>query len=211
MVPQQTGVLPIMRQQVQPAFRHADMQSQQPWIMAVQPASPLVQVTTQPSLVISHLHMPIIRLQLQTIIPFIMHVQEHIPPASIVHRFCIMARAMASSQEQVIFIPPWTFSNIILQRGTIIMVGAAGAVPIPGMAVVPIPGMPMPGIAIPVRSIIIVPVIILTPWVTKLPNERSNGLGRRTSPALPEKTRQIDCPRLSRSQTVLGFPTGNIT
>jgi len=30
MVPQQTGVPPIIRQQVQPAFRHAIMQSQQP-------------------------------------------------------------------------------------------------------------------------------------------------------------------------------------
>src|SRR5262249_33136465 len=74
--------------------------------MAMQPASPLVHVQTQPSLVISHLHMPIIRLQLHTIMPFIMQVHEHMLPASIVNRFCIMARATASSHVQVIFIPP---------------------------------------------------------------------------------------------------------
>lgn len=160
-VPQQTGVLPIIRQQVQPAFRQAAMQSQQPWIMAMQAASPLVQVTMQPSLVISVLHMPIIRLQLQQTMPFIMQQQEHMPPASMVQRFCIIARATGSSQTQVIFIPPAHFSIIILQRGTIIMFGAIGEAGV-GMAAVP---MLMPGIDIPmpVRSIIIVLVIILTP------------------------------------------------
>ena len=163
MVPQQTGVPPIIRQQVQPAFRQAIMHSQQPWIMAMQAGSPLVQVTTHPSLVISVLHIPITRLQLQQTIPFIMQLHEHMPPASMVHRFCIMARATASSHTQVIFIPPDIFSTVILQRGTIIMFGAMGAVPIPGMLVMP--GMPMPGIPIPVRSIIIVLVIFPSPWV----------------------------------------------
>jgi hypothetical protein len=165
MVPQQTGVPPIIRQQVQPAFRQAVMQSQQPWIMAMQAGSPLVQVMTQPSLVISILHMPIIMLQLHTIMPFIMQQQEHMPPASMVHRFCIMARAAASSHTQVIFIPPDIFSTVIRQRGTIIMFGAMDDVPIAGIP--PMPGMPMPGIPIPVRSIIIVLVMFPTPWVTK--------------------------------------------
>jgi len=160
-VPQQTGVLLIIRQQVQPALRQAVMQSQQPWIMAMQAASPLVQVTTQPSLVISVLHMPIIRLQVQQTMPFIMQEQEHIPPASMVQRFCIIARATASSQMQVIFMPPWHFSIIILQRGTIIMLGAIGWAAA-GIAAEPIP---MPGMPIPARSIIIVPVIILTSLV----------------------------------------------
>jgi hypothetical protein len=164
MVPQQTGVPPIIRQQVQPAFRQAIMQSQQPWIIAMHAGSPLVQETTHPSLVISVLHMPIMRLQLQQTIPFIMQQHEHMPPASMVHRFCIMARATASSQTQVIFIPPDIFSTVILQRGTIIMFGAMGAVPMPG--IVDIPGMPMPGIPIPVRSIIIVLVMFPTPWLT---------------------------------------------
>jgi hypothetical protein len=158
-VPQQIGVPPIMTQQVQPALRHEAMQSQQPWIIAMQPASPLVHVMMQPSLVMSHLHMPIIKLHVQQVMPFIMQVHEHMPPASIVQRFCIMARATASSHTQVIFIPPWHFSMVILQRGTIIMLGAIGVLVMPGIGELPMPGIPMP---IPVRSIIIVPVIILT-------------------------------------------------
>jgi hypothetical protein len=170
MVPQQTGVPPIIRQQVQPAFRQAIMQSQQPWIMAMQAGSPLVQVTTQPSFVISVLHIPIIRLQVQQTMPFIMHEHEHIPPASMVQRFCIIARATASSHEQVIFMPPVIFSTVILQRGTIIMFGAMGAAPMPGIGFVPMLGMPMP-----VRSIIIVLVIILTPLVTYSSDARFAG------------------------------------
>jgi hypothetical protein len=173
MVPQQTGVPPIIRQQVQPAFRQAVMQSQQPWIIDMQAGSPLVQVTTHPSLVISVLHMPIIKLQLQQTMPFIMQQHEHMPPASMVQRFCIIARATASSHTQVIFIPPDIFSTAILHRGTIIMFGAMGAVPMPGMG--DIPGMPMPGIPIPVRSIIIVLVMFPTPWLTTSSDERLAG------------------------------------
>jgi hypothetical protein len=137
------------------------MQSQQPWIMAHMPASPLVQVTTHPSLVISHLHMAMAMLHEHTTIPFIMQQHPHMPPASMVHRFCIIVRAAASSVVQVIFMPVGIFSITILHRGTIIMFGAIagiGAAPIDG---VPIPGMPMP--PIPVRSIIIVFVMIPTP------------------------------------------------
>jgi hypothetical protein len=68
--PQQTGMLFIMTQQVQPAFIMADMQSQHAWIMAQHALSPLVQVRVQPSSVISHLQRPIIRLQPQAIMPF---------------------------------------------------------------------------------------------------------------------------------------------
>jgi hypothetical protein len=93
--------------------------------------------------------------------PFIMHEHEHMPPANMVQRFCIMARATASSHEQVIFIPPDIFSTIILHRGTIIMFGAIGAA-VPDMGPVLMP-IPMPGIPMPVRSIIIVLVMILTP------------------------------------------------
>ena len=46
----------IIRQQLQPAFIMAVMQSQQAWIISAHLASPLVQVMTQPSLVMSHLH-----------------------------------------------------------------------------------------------------------------------------------------------------------
>ena len=77
----------IIMQQVQPAFIMAAMQSQHAWIMAQQSLSPLVQVIVQPFSVISHLHMPIIRLQQQAIIPFIIMQQLHMPPAIIVQRF----------------------------------------------------------------------------------------------------------------------------
>src|SRR4051812_30867548 len=59
-MPQQIGVLFIMTQQVQPAIIMVDMQSQQAWIILPHSASPEVQVMTQPSLVISHLHMPMV-------------------------------------------------------------------------------------------------------------------------------------------------------
>jgi len=86
---QQTGQPFIIMQQVQPAFMQAFMQSQQPWIISQHLASPLVQVMTQPSFVISTLHIPIIRLQLQHML--------HLQPAIILHRFCIIVEAVASS------------------------------------------------------------------------------------------------------------------
>jgi hypothetical protein len=126
-------------QQVQPAFMHTAMQSQQLWIMLQHPSSPLVQVTQQPSLVISHLHIPIIMLQQQTIIPFIVQQQLTIPPAIMLHIFCIMAHAEGSVQTQVIFMPPGHLSTFIMQRGTMtvfIPVMPAGIpIPIPGVGV----------------------------------------------------------------------------
>lgn len=47
-----------------------------------------------PLSVISHLHMPRVKLQLQTIMPFIMVQQLYIPPCSIEQRFCIMLHAI---------------------------------------------------------------------------------------------------------------------
>ena len=117
--PQQTGVLFIMQQQVQPAAIMVLMQSQQAWIIASHILSPEVQVIVQPSLVISHLHRPMVRLQQQTIMPFIMQQSVHMPPWSIMQRFCIMLQAIGSSQLQVIFMPPVTFSILRVHRGTI--------------------------------------------------------------------------------------------
>jgi hypothetical protein len=109
----------IIMQQVQPASIMALMHSQQDWIMAAQCLSPEVQVTVTPSLVMSHLHMPMVRLQQQTIMPFIMQQQLHIEPARLAQRFCIMLQAVLSSQLHMIFMPPLTFSIFILQRGII--------------------------------------------------------------------------------------------
>ena len=143
----------IITQQVQPAFIIVVQQSQQAWIMSQQVVSPLVQVMQQPSAVISHLHIPIIRLQQQTIIPFIIMQQVHMPPAIMVQRFCIMPQVIASSQVQVIFMPPAHLSIATVQRGIIIMFMPVGIVPV--IPVVPVPRPVMPIIA--PRSIIRVP------------------------------------------------------
>jgi hypothetical protein len=52
--------------------------------------------------------------------PFIMQQQLHIPPASIVQRFCTMLQAILSSHTHVILNPPVHFSTLKVQRGTII-------------------------------------------------------------------------------------------
>jgi hypothetical protein len=157
-VPQQTGVLFMQQQQTHPAAIMVLMQSQHAWIILQHSASPDVQVIMHPSLVMSHLHMPIVRLQQQTIMPFIMQQSEHMPPWSIMHKFCIMLQAIGSSQEQVIFMPPLHFSIFMVQRGTMSMLGIIGAA-VPPIGADAMPGMPMPGIPMPVRSIIIVFVI----------------------------------------------------
>jgi len=118
-VPQQHGVLFMRTQQVQPHLAIVSMQSQHAWIILQHSASPDVHVIVQPSFVNSHLHMPMVRLQQQTIMPLSMQQHEHMPPCIIVHRLCIMEQAVGSSQEQVIFIPPVHFSNFMVQRGTI--------------------------------------------------------------------------------------------
>jgi hypothetical protein len=145
-------VLFIITQQVQPAFIMPVMQSQQAWIISQHFASPLRQVMQQPSLVMSHLHIPMVRLQQVTIMPFIMQQQLTMPPAIMVQRFCIIEQATGSSQAQVIFMPPAHFSSFIEQRGTITKLG------VDGVAVgAPIAGVP--GIVMLVRSIIMVLVM----------------------------------------------------
>jgi hypothetical protein len=116
--------------------------------------SPLVQVMHTPFSIISHLHIPIIMLQQQTIMPFIIMQQPHMPPASIVHRLCIMPTDILSSLVQVIFMPPVHFSTVIVHRGTIIMFMPVGIVPGDPIVPEPIAAAPIPGMAIPDRSII---------------------------------------------------------
>ena len=158
--PQQTGMLFMQRQQVQPAAHMAIMQSQQAWIIEQQAGSPLVQVMQTPLSVISHLHMPIVMLQQQTIMPFIIMQQLHMPPAIMVQRFCIIVADIVSSHLQVIFMPPLHFSIVIVQRGTIIHCGVVGMVAVPPIA--PVAMGPMPVIML-LRSIIIAFVIAVCP------------------------------------------------
>jgi hypothetical protein len=141
----------IMMQQVHPAFIMALQQSQQAWIMAQHSASPLVQVMQTPLSVISHLHMAIVMLQQQAIIPFIMQQQEHIPPAIMVQRFWIMAAEAASSQTQDVFMPPLHFSILMVQRGTIIMFDPAGMVE----------GVPIDAALVPLMPIMVARSIII--------------------------------------------------
>jgi hypothetical protein len=74
--------------------------------------------------------------------------QLHMPPAIMVQRFCIMVQAALSSQTQVIFMPPVHFSIFMVQRG--IMSHCAPVGMLRGM----LPGVPMAGMFIAVRSII---------------------------------------------------------
>src|SRR6059058_3193945 len=83
--------------------------------------SPLVQVMHTPSGVISHLHMPIVRLQQHTTMPFIMQQQLHMVPTSELHRFCSVVAAILSSQTHTIFMPPVHFSIFMVQRGIMVM------------------------------------------------------------------------------------------
>jgi hypothetical protein len=153
-------VLFIIRQQVQPDFIMVAQHSQHAWIIAQQSLSPLVQVTQTPFSTGSHLQRPIIRLQLQATIPFIMQQQLHIPPAIIVQRFCSMPAETLSSQVQVIFMPPGHFSIFIVHRGTIIMFmpEGIGMVPVPPIIPGPIAGVLRLAMPIPARSITFVDI-----------------------------------------------------
>jgi hypothetical protein len=135
----------IIMQQVQPHFIIAHMQSQQAWIMSQQALSPLMQVTQTPSPVISYMHMPIVRLQEQTIAPFIMQQRLHFELAIMEQRFCSMLQLILSSQLQVIFMPAVHFSIFMMQRGIIMPVMAGFIVgmlaPIPDIIpVIPVIG-----------------------------------------------------------------------
>src|SRR6516164_386024 len=147
----------MVRQQVQPACIIAIMQSQQAWIIWQHFGSPLVHVTRQPLSVVSHLHIPIVRLQVQTIMPFIIMQQPTIEPCSIEQRFCSMPAAIASSQTQLMVMPVFVFSILKVQCGTIIMLGIMVAL---GAPIVPMP-VAIPGIPRPARSIIIMLMVVL--------------------------------------------------
>jgi hypothetical protein len=121
-----------------------------------------MQLTETPSLVISHMHMPIVRLQQHTMAPFIMQQTLHFEFAIMEQRFCSMLHAILSSQTQVIFIPPVHFSIFMVQRGIIMPVIAGFIVGI----VAPIPDI------IPVIGFIVAVVMVKllcsspAPWAT---------------------------------------------
>jgi hypothetical protein len=96
--------------------------------------------------------------------PLSVQQQLHIPPASILQRFCTMLVAILSSQTQVSLKPPVHFSTLKVQRGTIRkFVPGVTAVGVPTVGV-PYPGKPTCGTTELVRSIIIVLDINRTPF-----------------------------------------------
>ncbi len=94
--------------------------------MAQQALSPDVQLMQQPSLVYSHLQIPIVKLHWQQVMP--LHVQQQLqrPSASILQRFCRVPRATSSSQRQWILQPFEVFSNSTVQRGSTHQLAPAG-------------------------------------------------------------------------------------
>lgn len=137
--------------QQQPASQHLAMQSQQAWHMAQQFLSPLVQVMQTPRSVISQTQLQQQKLHWQQTMPFIVQVQQHMPPASIRQRFCSVPQETSSSQLQIILQPPAHFSTLISQRGTTHQVGMA----VIGDIVAGAEGIPPIIEPMPVRSIII--------------------------------------------------------
>ena len=150
---QQTGVPLIIMQQLQPAATIFEQHSQHDSIIAQQFLSPLVQVMQTPMSVGSKLHMPIVILQQQTIIPFIIMQKLHIPPAIIEQRFCNMTAETLSSQTQTTFMPPAHFSNDILQRGIYHHAACRRAAGRP-------PAIPIPCTPIMFRSVITVLIVV---------------------------------------------------
>jgi len=137
------------KQQTQPHFNIVAMLSQHACSISQHILSPLVQVMLMPLGIISHLHMPIVRLQVQTAEPFIIMQQLTMPPAIIEQRFCIIVQAALSSQTQVIFIPLAQRSIFMVQRGIISHWAFVGML----MGAV-MPGVAIAGMLMPVRSII---------------------------------------------------------
>jgi len=127
---------------VQPALHMVETQSQQDWIISQHCLSPEVQVMQQPQSVISTLQIPMVRLQVQTVTPFMVQQSEQRPPINAVHRFCTMLLAMGSSQTHVMRTPLATFSKRKVQRGTIIQLEETGETDGTPTPEVGIPGIP---------------------------------------------------------------------
>src|SRR6516225_2573976 len=120
-----------------------------------QPDLSMVVMHSQDASIMSHLQMPMVRLQVQTAMPFIIMQQVTMPPAIMVQRFCIMVQAALSSHVQVIFIPPVHFSIFMVQRGIMSHCEPVGM----GVMLLPV----IAGMLIPVRSIIML-VMAQTPF-----------------------------------------------
>jgi hypothetical protein len=115
--------------------------------------------------VISHLHRPIVRLQVQRAMPFCIMQQLTMPPAIMVQRFCIMVQAALSSHVHMIFSPSVHVSIFIVQRGIMSHCAPVGVL----MGVV-MPAEAIAGMFIPVRSIIMLVITRLLLNVNSIAN-----------------------------------------
>jgi hypothetical protein len=91
----------------------------------------------KPLSVISNRHTPIVKLQMQQVMPFKVQQQLQSPPWSMVQRFWTMLHAILSSHTQVSLKPPEHFSTLKVQRGTIIQF-------VPGVTAVGVPTVGVP-------------------------------------------------------------------
>jgi hypothetical protein len=160
---QQTGMPFMQIIMQQPGIIMLVMQSQQAWIIFWHVASPLVQVMTQPMSVISQVVMPMVMLQQQHIMPFIMQQQLIIAPGIIMHRFCIMAADILSSQTQVTVMPMAVLAKVMRHLG-IIAIWPATFIVLPvmfiGMVIMPMPPvMPVIELIVMPRSVEVIEVI----------------------------------------------------
>jgi hypothetical protein len=97
--------------------------------MSQQALSPLRQVMHTPSFVGSQVQIPQVRLHSQTVMPFSVQQQLHMPSQRALHKFCNVAHEMSSSQTQLIFIPLGHRETVIVQRGTTHQLPVVGAGP----------------------------------------------------------------------------------
>lgn len=83
----------------------------------------------QPSFVFSHLQLANAKLHWQTQIPFLQQHALQQPSDSMRQRFCSAPQATSSSHLHQILQPPWTFSNLIVHRGTTFQLVNDGVTP----------------------------------------------------------------------------------
>jgi hypothetical protein len=82
-------------------------------------SSPLVHIIFMPMSIISKVQAPMVMLQQHIIMPLDMQAIEHIPPAIMLQRFCIIMALVLSSQMQVHIMPSSVFTIFMVHRGII--------------------------------------------------------------------------------------------
>jgi len=105
-------------QQSYPAFMQAQTQLQQASIVAQQFLSPLVHVKQTPFWVAVQLQSHMHKLHWQATMPLAVQEKPSLPPDSALQASCKAAAHCSSSQVQVIFMPFWHFSTLIVHCGT---------------------------------------------------------------------------------------------